>query len=83
MDAALTDPAGQLEVASSALLDLFPAHQVTATFETLFRNKLEPRLQHFVFAPFEAAGSASGMAKYFAKNVERGLETNKRNTLCS
>jgi type IV secretion system protein VirD4 len=80
MDAALNDPAGELAIASAALLDLFPEPQVKASLEHLI-GKLDSRVQLLLLEPFEAAGLVGSMAKLFVKSIERGREGGKRRAL--
>jgi type IV secretion system protein VirD4 len=77
---ALKDPAGQIKTRSDELLDLFPPKQLDENLQH-FLGKLPSRLEHYGYKPFEASGSAAGMARHLADTWKRGGEINRRKTL--
>jgi hypothetical protein len=81
IDAALKNPAGQIEVRSDELLDLFPPKQLDENLQHTLGQRLPDRLEHYGYRPFEASGSALGTAKYFLESFQRGQEVNRRKTL--
>ena len=80
IDDALKDPAGQIQARSDELLGLFPPKQLDENLQHIL-GRLPSRLEHYGYKPFEAAGSAAGIARHFAETWKRGDEIGRRNTL--
>ena len=80
IDAALKDPAGQIEACSDELLDLFSPKQLDESLQHLL-GRLSSRLEHYGVGAFEGSASAGAMAKQWLKAFDRGKELNRRGSL--